>query len=105
MMKTITRTDERILSADVFGRDAKQVREALGFWHEDAQDIPIYRRCQVLVVGGGPSGTAAAAAAAKQGAEGESVAGSESGGRRSSARCSRGTSKRAARGARPVTIF
>ena len=69
MMKTITRTDERILSADVFGRDAQQAREDLGFWQEDAQNIPIYRRCQVLVVGGGPSGTAAAAAAAKQGAD------------------------------------
>ena len=69
MMKTITRTDERILSADVFGRDAHQAREDLGFWQEDAQNIPIYRRSQVLVVGGGPSGTAAAAAAAKQGAD------------------------------------
>ena len=68
-MKTIVRSDERILSADVFGRDAQNPREALGFWREDARDIPIYRRCQVLVVGGGPSGTAAAASAARQGAD------------------------------------
>src|SRR6185436_12051350 len=31
--------------------------------------IPIYHRCDVLVVGGGPSGTAAAAAAAREGAD------------------------------------
>ena len=68
-MKTIVRTDERILSADIFSRDAKQARADLGTWHEDARDIPVYRQCDVLVVGGGPSGTAAAAAAAKQGAD------------------------------------
>ena len=68
-MKVITRTDERILTADVFERDTKEVREDLGFWEEDARQIPVYRRCQVLVVGGGPSGTAAAAAAARQGAD------------------------------------
>jgi hypothetical protein len=68
-MKVITRTDERILTADVFERDTKEVREDLGFWEEGARQIPVYRRCQVLVVGGGPSGTAAAAAAARQGAD------------------------------------
>lgn len=31
--------------------------------------VPIYHRCDVLVVGGGPSGTAAAAAAAREGAD------------------------------------
>jgi 2-polyprenyl-6-methoxyphenol hydroxylase-like FAD-dependent oxidoreductase len=68
-MKTIQRSDERILSADVFERDAAQIRPQLGVWHEQARDIPVYRECDVLVVGGGPSGTAAAAAAAGQGAD------------------------------------
>ncbi len=67
-MRTITRTDERILTADIFGRDAKVARADLGTHHEAARDIPVYRECDVLVVGGGPSGTAAAAAAARSGA-------------------------------------
>jgi len=68
-MKTITRTDERILSADIFDRDAKPPRPRLGTLHEPGRDIPVYRECDVLVVGGGPSGTAAAAAAAREGAD------------------------------------
>ena len=68
-MKTITRTDERILTADIFARDAKQPRQELGTWHEAGRDIPVYRECDVLVVGGGPSGTSAAAAAARTGAD------------------------------------
>ncbi len=68
-MKTIQRSDERILSADVFDRDAKEPRVDLGTWREAARDIPVYRECDVLVVGGGPSGTAAAASAARQGAD------------------------------------
>lgn len=68
-MKTITRSDERILSADIFARDAKPPRPQLGSLHEPGRDIPVYRECDVLVVGGGPSGTAAAAAAAREGAD------------------------------------
>ena len=68
-MKTVVRTDERILSADIFERDAKISRADFGSHHEAARDIPVYRRCDVLVVGGGPSGTAAAAAAARVGAD------------------------------------
>jgi 2-polyprenyl-6-methoxyphenol hydroxylase-like FAD-dependent oxidoreductase len=68
-MQTITRTDERILSADIFSRDAKVPRADLGQWQEPAKAIPVYRDCDVLVVGGGPSGTAAAASAAKLGAD------------------------------------
>jgi hypothetical protein len=68
-MKTILRTDERILSADIFDRDAKEPRLDLGTWHEAARDTTVYRDCDVLVVGGGPSGTAAAAAAARMGAD------------------------------------
>jgi hypothetical protein len=66
---TTKRTDERLLSSDVFERrDERVPRLDLGVWNEPARDLPIYRRCDVLVVGGGPSGTAAAVAAARQGA-------------------------------------
>ena len=66
-MRTIQRSDERILSADIFERDAKVARADLGTHFEAARHIPVYRECQVLVVGGGPSGTAAAVAAARSG--------------------------------------
>jgi hypothetical protein len=68
-MKSITRTDERILQADIFERDAKLPRQDLGTVHEPGRDITVYRECDVLVVGGGPSGSAAAAAAARAGAD------------------------------------
>jgi hypothetical protein len=69
-MLIIERSDERILSADVFERPGRRgPRPDLGHWSEPGRDIPIYHRCDVLVVGGGPSGTAAAAAAAQQGAD------------------------------------
>jgi hypothetical protein len=68
-MKSLTRTDERILQSDIFERDAKPPRADLGTVHEPGRDISVYRECEVLVVGGGPSGTAAAAAAARAGAD------------------------------------
>jgi hypothetical protein len=68
-MKTAVRGDERILQSDIFSRDAKPPRPQLGTVHEPGRDIPVYRQCDVLVVGGGPSGTAAAAAAARAGAD------------------------------------
>jgi hypothetical protein len=40
-----------------------------GFVQEPARAIPVFRDCDVLVVGGGPSGTAAAIAAARTGAD------------------------------------
>ena len=67
--RTILRSDQRILSADIFGRDAKEPRTDLSQHHEAGRDIPVYRACDVLVVGGGPSGTAAAVAAARTGAD------------------------------------
>ncbi len=68
--KTVERSDERILSSDIFEVERNQrERQDLGTWREAARDIPIYRRCDVLVVGGGPSGTAAAVAAARVGAD------------------------------------
>lgn len=71
-VRKIERSDERILMSDIFDRDPgdeKQRRANLGQWHEAARDIPVYRDCEVLVVGGGPSGTAAAVAAARLGAD------------------------------------
>ncbi len=69
-MKTLTRTDERILTSDIFERDGSRgPRPDLGQVEEAARRVPVYRDCEVLVVGGGPSGTAAAAAAAKAGAD------------------------------------
>lgn len=40
-----------------------------GTIREPARDIPVARQCDVLVVGGGPAGTAAAVAAARMGAD------------------------------------
>ncbi|MCY1522087.1 AAA domain, putative AbiEii toxin, Type IV TA system [compost metagenome] len=68
-MKTVVRTDERILSSDIFDRDSRVKRPDHGSWAEPGKNIPVYHRCGVLVVGGGPSGTAAAAAAARAGAD------------------------------------
>jgi glycine/D-amino acid oxidase-like deaminating enzyme len=68
-MKTVPRSEERLLSSDVFERGSRTARAALGHWTEPARQLPIYHRCDVLVVGGGPAGTAAAAAAANLGAD------------------------------------
>ena len=68
--RTTQRTDERILMSDVFEREDRGVaRPDHGDWFEQGRKIPVYHRCDVLVVGGGPSGTAAAAAAAREGAD------------------------------------
>jgi len=64
-------SDERIFTSEFFferGSD-KGGRPELGSLKEPGRDIPVYRACDVLVVGGGPSGTAAAVAAAKLGAD------------------------------------
>jgi 2-polyprenyl-6-methoxyphenol hydroxylase-like FAD-dependent oxidoreductase len=74
-VKTVERSDERILSSDIFdveifdGERRRGGRRDLGTVHEPARDVQVYRDCDVLVVGGGPSGTAAAVAAARTGAE------------------------------------
>lgn len=68
-MKTVTRTDERILTSDIFDRDKRVARPDHGTWAEPGRELKVYHRCEVLVVGGGPSGTSAALAAAKAGAD------------------------------------
>ncbi len=69
-MKIIERTEERILTADVFERGSGigTPRNGTGTVTEAARDIPVYHETDVVVVGGGPSGSAAAAAAAEAGA-------------------------------------
>ena len=67
--------DERIRVSDMWEVDRFEVERVrgprldLGTYREPARDIPIYRKCDVLVVGGGPSGTAAAVAAGRLGAD------------------------------------
>jgi 2-polyprenyl-6-methoxyphenol hydroxylase-like FAD-dependent oxidoreductase len=63
------RTDERLHESDIneYERGARD-RKDLGTLREPARDVPVYAECDVLVVGGGPSGTAAAVAAARRGA-------------------------------------
>ncbi len=51
------------------GKLDRRPRPDLGLVEEPARSIPIFRDCDVLVVGGGPSGTAAAIAAARLGAD------------------------------------
>lgn len=61
----------RILQSDVFEGQERALppRNGSGFYEEPGRSIPIYHGCDVLVVGGGPSGTAAALAAARAGAD------------------------------------
>lgn len=70
-MKTTEQGPERFLSSDIFDRESKSKRSRRdgGTRAEAARAVPIYHRCDVLVVGGGPAGTAAAAAAAQAGAD------------------------------------
>src|SRR4051812_32370937 len=57
--------------SDIFSAGRLIARRARpgGVVHEAARAIPVLRDCDVLVVGGGPSGTAAAVAAARTGAD------------------------------------
>src|SRR5690606_8878645 len=54
----------------IFAPDKLPRRPATGrSIEEPAQPIPVHTECDVLVVGGGPAGTAAAVAAAREGAD------------------------------------
>jgi hypothetical protein len=70
-VRSITQTQDRFLSSDLFETKSHTLppRNGSGVYHETARDIPVYHRCDVLVVGGGPSGCAAAYAAARGGAD------------------------------------
>jgi 2-polyprenyl-6-methoxyphenol hydroxylase-like FAD-dependent oxidoreductase len=70
LTRTPKRSEERLLVSEIFeGERTRNKRPAAGTLHEPARDVPVYRECDVLVVGGGPSGTAAAVAAARSGAD------------------------------------
>ena len=40
-MKTVVRTDERILSSDIFERDSRAKRPDHGHWAEPGKQIPV----------------------------------------------------------------
>ncbi len=63
--------DEKFFTSEIFrGADGARAPAAdLGTWREAARDLTVHARCDVLVAGGGPSGTAAAVAAARLGAD------------------------------------
>ncbi|MGH1358144.1 MAG: FAD-dependent oxidoreductase [Burkholderiaceae bacterium] len=71
-IRKVERSADRILTSDIFEGTNKAIREprnGVGTWLEPARELPVYHRCDVLVIGGGPAGTAAARAAAREGAE------------------------------------
>lgn len=68
-MGPIEREGEGIFQAEVFDVDRQPRRPEIGETIREApRDIPVHAKCDVLVVGGGPAGTAAAVAAARMGA-------------------------------------
>lgn len=69
--KTVERTEDRFLGSDVFEKDQRELPppNGTGEYEEAARKVKIYHHCDVLVVGGGPAGTAAALAAARTGAD------------------------------------
>ena len=72
-MTRITRpglTDERIMISDIFHEEGQRRQRSAPDESvtEAARQTPVYAKCDVLVVGGGPSGTAAAICAARGGA-------------------------------------
>lgn len=70
-VREIRQNEDRFLSSDIFesGRYVFPRRNGGGTIAEPARDVPVYHKCDVLVVGGGPAGTAAALAAARTGAD------------------------------------
>ncbi len=56
--------------SETFAAEKRARRPATGQTvHEPGRELPVHATCDVLVVGGGPAGTAAALAAARQGAD------------------------------------
>ena len=71
MQRIAGHSEERFLGSDIF----ESTRHTLppprrgGTITEDAREIDVYHKCDVVVIGGGPAGCAAAWAAAKAGAD------------------------------------
>jgi hypothetical protein len=70
-VQSVVQTEDRFLGSDLFEGKQRALppRNGTGVHKEPARDIAVYHRCDVLVVGGGPSGCAAALAAARAGAD------------------------------------
>jgi hypothetical protein len=70
-VQAVRQSEDRFLGSDLFEGNSRALppRNGTGVHLEAAREIPVYHSCDVLVVGGGPSGTAAALAAAKAGAD------------------------------------
>ena len=64
-------SEERFLGSDVFESSGRSLPPPTGggTLREEAREIDVYHRCDVVVVGGGPAGGAAGWAAAKAGAD------------------------------------
>lgn len=64
-------SEDRFLGSDVFESSGRNIPppNGGGTIREEARDIDIYHKCDVVVIGGGPAGCAAAWAAAKTGAD------------------------------------
>ncbi|MXO65028.1 FAD-dependent oxidoreductase [Altericroceibacterium endophyticum] len=69
--QSVTQTEDRFLASDVFEADSRALPppNGSGTIREDARNIDIYHRSDVVVIGGGPAGCAAAWAAAQAGAD------------------------------------
>ncbi len=71
-VRKVQESSDRIMRSAIFegkGARTREPRNGTGTWVEPSRELPIYQRCDVLVLGGGPAGTAAAYAAAREGAE------------------------------------
>ncbi|MEI9963978.1 MAG: FAD-dependent oxidoreductase [Caulobacteraceae bacterium] len=70
-VRSVRQTEDRFLASDVFEARSRVLppRNGAGVHREPGREIPVYHRCDVLVVGGGPSGCAAALSAARAGAD------------------------------------
>ena len=70
-IQEVRQSEDRFLASDVFDSSGRVLprRNGTGTVREEARDVPVYHSCDVLVVGGGPAGTAAALAAARAGAD------------------------------------
>ena len=71
MQRVEGHSEERFLGSDIFSADDRSLPppNGGGTITEDAREIDIYHKCDVVVIGGGPAGCAAAWGAAKAGAD------------------------------------
>ncbi|GGD44466.1 FAD-dependent oxidoreductase [Erythrobacter arachoides] len=70
-VQEVRRSEDRFLGSDLFETTQRTFAPAngTGVHVEPERSVPVYHSCDVLVVGGGPAGTAAAYAAARAGAD------------------------------------